>query len=163
MNSATEAASIRRKKGYAVESYFRDRRFSGAPEQSIDNLIREIEICAVQQSLDPSQMSLSLVNAVADPVRQIFLTSCSSRISFEQIVSSMRRHCNSETHKLQKQSEMDSMELISFIHRHKFSNYTDGLAKLVDYINILAPQLPQGFSDDQHKTRYLRPAVIDYD
>ena len=56
------------KKGYAVHSYFKDRQFTGAPEQSVDTLLRDYEICAEQQCLDPAQMSLFFVNALADPL-----------------------------------------------------------------------------------------------
>ena len=35
------------KKGYAVEAYFRDRKFTGAPDQSIENTIPDFEICEV--------------------------------------------------------------------------------------------------------------------
>ena len=59
------------KKGYAVHSYFKDRQFTGAPEQSVDVLLRDFEICAEQQCLDTSQMSLFFVNALADPARQV--------------------------------------------------------------------------------------------
>lgn len=117
----------------------------------------------MQQCLDPSQMSLFFVNALADPARQFFLTHCSSRMTFGQIVSTMQRSYNSETRKLQLQPEMDSMELSSFMHKHKLSNFAEGLAKLLDCIDVLAPQLPKGFGDDQHKARYLRRAVMRYD
>ncbi len=83
MNSADQSASIQSNKWFAIERFFRDRRFSRAPEQSIDNLIRDFEICPMQQSLDPSQMSLFLFNAVADPARHFFLTNGSSSMSFE--------------------------------------------------------------------------------
>ncbi len=75
----------------------------------------------------------------------------------------MRRHYNSETLKLQLQSEMDSLELKSFMRRHKSSNHTERLAKLVDYIKILASQLLEGFGDDQHETQYLLRALMSYD
>ncbi len=38
-HSASDTACIRSKKGQAVESYFRDRRFTGAPKQSLDSMI----------------------------------------------------------------------------------------------------------------------------
>ena len=148
------------KKGYAVHSYFKDRQFTGAPEQSIDTLLRDYEICAEQQCLDPSQMSLFFVNALADPARQFFLNNCSTSMPFEDIASHMQRHYNSETRKLQNQSEMDSLELTSFMHKHGVTDLGDGLTKLVNHINALAPQLPAGFGDDAHKTRYMRRAVL---
>ena len=148
------------KKGNAVDSYFKDRRFSGSPEQSVDNLIRDYEICAAQQCLNPSQMSLFFVNALADPARQFFLTHCSPSMPFEQIAAQMRRHYNSETRKLQLQSEMDSLDITAFMQKHHITDQAEGLTRLVDYINALAPQLPSGFGDDPHKTRYLRRAVM---
>ena len=148
------------KKGYAVHSYFKDRQFTGAPEQSIDTLLRDYEICANSSALDPAQMSLFFVNALADPARQFFLTHCSTSMPFDHIASQMRRHYNSETRKLQNQSEMDSLELTSFMHKHGVTDLNDGLTKIVNHINALAPQLPAGFGDDAHKTRYLRRAVL---
>ena len=41
MPSSHDIAVMQGKKGYAVEAYFRDRKFPGAPEQSVDNLIRD--------------------------------------------------------------------------------------------------------------------------
>ena len=154
---------IQSKRGSALEYYFKDRKFIGAPEQSVDNLIRDFEICSVQQSLDQAQMSLFFVNALADPARQYFLTHCSSHMPFEQRVSIMRRHYSSDTRKLQIQSEMDSLDLPSFMSKHNIVDNSHGLSKLVDHINALAPQLPTGFGDDSHKTRYLLRAVMSLD
>ena len=68
--SSKDPASVQGQKGHAVESYFRDMKFTGAPVQSVKNLIRDFEICTVQQSLDHQKMSLFFVNALADPARQ---------------------------------------------------------------------------------------------
>ena len=96
-NSSSDQVHSQSKKGYVVEAYFRDRKFSGEPEQSINNVIRDFEICAVQQCLDPPQMSLFFINILKDPARQFFLTHCSSNMNYSEIVSIMRRHYNSET------------------------------------------------------------------
>ena len=40
------------KKKYAVHSYFKDRRFTGTLEQSIDTLLHDYEICADQKCFD---------------------------------------------------------------------------------------------------------------
>ncbi len=47
MVTSQDRAYDQGKKGYAFESYFRDRKFNGASQQSIGNLIRDFEICAV--------------------------------------------------------------------------------------------------------------------
>jgi len=159
-NTSPDPNYIQSKKGHAVESYFRDSKFNGSPEQSIENLISDFQICAEQQYLSAPQMSLFFVNTLADPARQFFLTHCSPHMPFEQIATQMRRHYNSESKKLQLQSEMDSLDLTTFMHKHQLVDFGTGLTKLVDYINALAPQLPTGFGDDPHKTRYLRRAVM---
>ena len=108
-------------------------------------------------------MSLFFVNALADPARQYFLTHCSSHMPFGQIVSMMRRHYSSDTRKLQVQSEMDSLDVPSFMSKHNIADNSRGLSKLVDHINSLSPQLPTGFGDDPHKTRYLRRAAMSFE
>ena len=80
-------------------------------------------------------------------------------MDYSHIIAIMRRHYNSETRKLQLQSEVDSLDLSSFMRKHQITDQSMGLAKLVDRINVLAPQLLHGFGDDQHKTRYLRRAA----
>ena len=55
---------------------------------------------------------------------------------------------------------MDSLEPTSFMHKNDVTDLGDVLTKLVNHINALTPQLPAGFGDDAHKTRYLRRAVI---
>ena len=157
---ADDASFAQSKKGLAVESYFRNKRFTGAPEQAIDNLIPDYEICAAQQCLDGRQMSLFFVNSLADPAREHFLTHCYPRMNYEQIAAALCRHYNSKTRKLQLQSEMDSLDLFAFMRKSHYVDFNTGLRKLVRHINALAPQLPHGFDDDAHKTRYLRRAVM---
>ena len=74
-------------------------------------------------------------------------------MTFDQILAIMTRHCNSETRKLQIQSEVDSLDLSAFMTKHQVSDYSDGITKIVNHINALAPQLPNGLGDDAHKTR----------
>lgn len=102
---------VQGKKGYAVESYFKDKKFTGAPNEAVNNLIRDLHICAVQQALGPAQMSLFFINALSDPARQFFISNCSSDMPFEPIATIMRRQYNSDTRKLQIHSEMDSLDL----------------------------------------------------
>ncbi len=58
---------------------------------------------------------------------------------------------------------MDSLVLTAFMRKHKISDCARGLMKLTDHINAMAPQLPSGFGNDVHNTRYLRRAVMRYD
>ena len=75
-----------------MECYVKSRKLTVSPEQFIEKLIRDFEVCAEQKSLNRSQMSLFFVNASADPARQFFLIHCSSDMPYEQIVNIMRRN-----------------------------------------------------------------------
>ena len=55
---------------------------------------------------------------------------------------------------------MDSIELASFMQKNHTTDYPSGLSKVIYRINALEPQLPMNFGDDNHKTRYLRCAVM---
>ena len=79
---------------------------------------------------------------------------------FDQIVQSMKRHYNYGTRKLQLQSEVDSLYLESFMDKHQIADTSSGLTELVDHINALAMQLPNGFGNDPDKNRYQRRAVM---
>ena len=98
-------------------------------------------------------MSLPFVNRLANPAREFFLSHCSPNMPLDQIIMRMKRHFNSESRKLASQYEMDGLNLTKFMEKNEISDQSRGLSKLVDYVNALAPQLPQGFGDDAHKTR----------
>ena len=91
-HSRNESGYINGKKGSAVEHYFKGKKFTGSPKQSLENLFRNFEICDVKQSLNSTQISLFFVNSLADPALQYFLTHCSIDIPFDLIVLDMKRH-----------------------------------------------------------------------
>ena len=108
-------------------------------------------------------MSLFFISALADPAREFFLSNCSPSMPFNEIVSKMHRHYNSETRKLQLQSEMDSLDIGEFMKKRSMTDVSEGLIEICGHINALASQLPSGFGDDAHKTRYLRRAVMRFE
>ena len=62
---SSDLTYMQSKRSRAEESYFRDSKFTGVPEQFIGNLIREFMIRAVQECFDKSQWSLFFVTALA--------------------------------------------------------------------------------------------------
>ena len=84
-------------------------------------------------------------------------------MGFGDIAMKMRRHYNSDARKLSLQSEMDSLDLATFMQKHEITDFSMGLKRLVDSVNGLAPQLFHGFGDGKHKIRYLRRAVMSFD
>ena len=151
------------KKGLAVESYFRDKKFSGTPEQSVNNLIRDFKICATKQMLEPLQMSLFFVTALDHPRCQFLPMHYSSRMTFEQILVIMTLHYYSKTRKLQLQSEMNSLNLSAFMTQNKVTDYSGGITEIMSYIKGSAPKFPSSFGDDAQKTRYLRRKVMRFE
>ena len=151
------------KKSSSVEYYFEERKLCGAPAQSINNLFRDFSTCTEQQSLTPSQMSLFFVKALTDPECDFLLTSYTPCMPFDQIAYVMCRHFNSDTRKLQLQSEMDSRVSSSFMRNNNITDPYVRLTKVVNGINALAPKLLAGFGDDPHKTRYLLRTVVGLD
>lgn len=105
-------------------------------------------------------MSLFFINVLQEPAIQYFLSNFSSRLEYTQIVDIMRPHYNSETRELQLQSEIEGLELNSFMRKHNMMCEFKRLAILIDRTNALAPQLPHGFGDDHYKIRYLRHAAL---
>ena len=87
---------------------------------------------------------------------QLFQTNCSSRNPLDQIKLVMRKHYNSETRNLQLQSEVDSIELSSFMRKHNFSEISIGLSRFVDRINALAPKLQKDL-----ETTIIRLGICD--
>ena len=130
--------------------------------QLIDNTIRYYEICSVQQCLDPLQMLLLFINILHDPPRQFLPANCSPHTEYTCIIEIMRRHYNSEARKLQLQSDVEDLELNSFMRKQQITDECKGLSMIINRIKALAPQLLRVFQYDHHKTRYLRHAVLAY-
>ncbi len=99
----------------------------------------------------------------ADPAQKFFLTHCSSLMPLEQIAMAILRHFNSEIGKLHLQSEMDSLDLASYMRKKNCMKPSEGLASIVNHINALTLQLPHGFGDDPHEKRYFRRSVMCFD
>ncbi len=79
---------------------------------------------------------------------------------FDAIIKLYCRHFNSDIRQLQLKSEIDDLDLSSFIAKHGILEIYVGLSKLVSAINVLAPRLPKNLGDASHNFRYLRRAVM---
>ena len=58
---------------------------------------------------------------------------------------------------------MDSVDCSKFMKKRSVRDVSGGLSKICDHTSALASQLPSGFVEDDHKTRYLRRAVMRFD
>ena len=124
----------RSKKAQAVVSYFRDRLFHIFPEQSVKNLIRDYKHKCIG----------FFINTLADTAREFFLSNFSPSMPFNEIEARIYSHYNSETRKLQLVSEMDSLELATFMRKCSISDLSVGLVKICNHINALASKISSG-------------------
>ena len=65
------------RKSYSVDSFFKDRRFSGYPQESIEQTLVDCHICFVLLQLTNRDRSLFFVNALSGAARVYFLRSFS--------------------------------------------------------------------------------------
>ena len=71
---------------------------------------------------------------------------------YQEIVSVMIHRYSSETRQLQLQSEIECLELSSFMRKHQYTDESISISKLIDHINALSPQLRLSSRADEHKT-----------
>ncbi len=60
----------------------------------------------------------------------------------------MRQDFHSGSRQLQVQSTLKTLKLTMFMEESDIASVSEGLAKLVDYIEGLASQYPEGFRED---------------
>ena len=162
-SKSSDESYLQSKKASAVEAYFHGRKFKGDTTQSLKNLLRDFDICATQQGLTERQRVLFFVNALDGNARDYYLAHCHFDMPIREVFQIMHRQYNSESRQLQAQTKMENLKLADIMTEHTITDTGQGLQKLIDTINTLAPQLPKNFADDAHKARYLRLALINVD
>lgn len=58
---------------------------------------------------------------------------------------------------------MDSLYSSSYMKKHQLTDEGTEPTKLINHISALAPQFPEVFGDDSHKSRYLQRAVMKHE
>lgn len=161
-DNATEFSGdiVQDKKGATVESYFRDSKLTGAPDQSLSTLLRDYDIVCSQKNLDGRLRSMFFDNALGGDARDFFCDHASHQMSFSQIAAMMNKKYNSQARQLHAQAIVDGLDISTFTQQNEIHYEAVGLQKLIERIDKLAPQLPTGFGDPPHKMRYLRKSVM---
>ncbi len=129
--------------------------FKGELSQSIDFTIRDYETCAEQLELDERQKVKYFVNVLKESPRKFFYSFYKKDMDLEIICDRMRQEYHSDSRQLQVQNSLETLKLTTFMEERDITSVSEGLTKLVDYIERLVPQCPQGFREDKHKILYL--------
>ena len=151
------------RKATYVHQHFSGRKFAGDLSQSVELLLRDYETCARQHRLTSGQKADYFSNVLEGPALTFFLNTYVPGMTYEEISEAMKREYNSDSRQLQVQSTLEGLRLDSFMAANSLSTESEGLNKMVEYIERLAPQCPPGFRSNENKIRFLRSAVLGYE
>ncbi len=117
--------------------------FKGELSQSIDFTIRDYETCAEQLELDERQKVKYFVNVLKDSPRIFFYSFYKKDMDLEIICDRMRPEYHSDSRQLQVQNSLETLKLTTFMEERDINSVSEGLTKLVDYIERLFRSVPR--------------------
>lgn len=79
---------------------------------------------------------------------------------FHAVTEMMRREYDSPSRQATVQAKLELLRPDSFMEEHSITEITNRLEKLVAKINLLTPQGPPSFRDDENKIKCLRRVVL---
>lgn len=83
-------------------------------------------------------------------------------MSYREKVQVMLKEYVSDDRQLHVKGTLETLRFRSFMSDKGLADVSEGLTKLVDHINELAPQLSPDFRSDAYKLDHLRRAVTEY-
>ena len=150
------------RKATNVFQYFKDSKFTGDMNQSIELTIRDYNVCARQHKLSQKQKADFFVNVLADPARTFFFNNARDDMTFDEMARMMVKEYNSDARQLQVQGILETLRLDKYMAEQGLTSPSEGLTKLVDLIERLTPQCQPQFRSDANKINYLRKAVLGF-
>ena len=157
-----EESMSQQKKSYAVDQYFKSNRLSGGSDASLEDTLRDYDICAVQERLSDEELSLFFVNCLKIPARKHFLRECRSDMTYRETIRRLCHQYNSES----KQSTTLVQILKLYMPTHKRENgitsEKGGHRSIRELIEQNPELLDPKFATENHKVQSLRQAVHPY-
>ena len=151
----------RQKKSSYVDSYFKDKRFSGEDDESIEHLIRDFDTCSKNYFLLLHQKSLFFIQALAGDAKDSFHDHLSDTTPYKEIVKVMREECNPSDRQAKLLSQMELRKLDVFMKMYDLRSERLALKAMAVHISKIVPQLDHGHNQERHKVRLLRNALLD--
>ena len=84
-------------------------------------------------------------------------------MTYEDIAVAMQREYNSGYRQLQVQSALEGLRAESFMAANSLNTESEGLNKMVEYIERLEPKFPPGSRSNENKMSFPRSAVLSYE
>lgn len=83
-------------------------------------------------------------------------------MSFNETAEIMLKEYVSFARQLQIKGTLETLRLRSFMKERNIGDVSEGLTKMVEYINELCLQCPPGFRSDSHEIDYIRKSVTEF-
>lgn len=144
-----------------VSNHFTAKKYRGEFDQPIRMLILEYFLFADQIELTTSQRAKHLINALDGPAWSFLARNYTRGMTYKDIEELMLAEYYSDSRQLQIQATLEKLEFDAFVAKRECKTTAERLDKIVQYIQILAPQCPDGFRDEEvNSKRYLRSALL---
>lgn len=82
-------------------------------------------------------------------------------MSFNEMSGIMGMECVSDAHQTQIKGTLETLLLRNSTKETEITDLSEGLMRMVDYINELSPQCLPDFRPESHKIDHLRKAVTE--
>lgn len=152
----------RRKADYE-QQMLKDIRFYGYISEDIGETMRIYSICSKPYRLFRAQQADLFVHVFSVSARRFFFDNCFTRdnMCFPEMAAIMMQEYGSDARNMQIKGTLETPRFRSFMEERGITDISEGLTKLVDYLNTLAPNFPKDFRTEAHKIDHLRHAVTE--
>ncbi len=116
-------------KYFAMNSFFKNRRITGALSESIAITFRDYDQFSIQYCLISQQRENFFVNILANEARTIFLSNVGHVMLFKEIENVMLKEYSSNSSQLQVQWLSQTMHIDTFMAENEIGNPSDALKK----------------------------------
>lgn len=105
-------------------------------------------------------MACFFSKTIETPDRDFLFDKIKAEMSFSAIVALMEAEFDSAASQSTVQVELERLHLHTFMSENEITSTPTELSKVVDRINMVTPQAPSLFREEQHKIIHLSLAVI---
>lgn len=109
-----------------MSSHFKDKKFTGDIQQSIDMTIRDYNISARQHKLSRRQKADFFSIVFEGAARTFFFNNAREDMAFEELVDLMVKEYNSDARQLQVQRRLENLRLETFMADDGITDWSGG-------------------------------------
>lgn len=140
---------------------FKDDKFTGDINESIELTLRAYNVCARRHSLTAQKKTEFIVNVLGDLARTFFFNNARSDMSFDEMEMMTINEYNSNATAASVR-KLEMLPLDNYMAGLSLTTQEEALTKLVELVGSLTPQCQPQFRSDANKINLLRRAVLDF-